>query len=49
VDSYGDHRIAMAFAVAGLIAKGETVIEGSEAVDVSFPGFFETLRDLTER
>ncbi|MEP7149855.1 MAG: 3-phosphoshikimate 1-carboxyvinyltransferase [Acidobacteriota bacterium] len=46
VDSFGDHRIAMAFAVAGLLAdEGETEILGAECVDVSFPGFFETLQD----
>src|SRR5205085_2587919 len=41
--SHGDHRIAMMLAVAGLIAEGETVIEGAECVDVSFPGFFDAL------
>ncbi|MEO6334811.1 MAG: 3-phosphoshikimate 1-carboxyvinyltransferase [Pyrinomonadaceae bacterium] len=47
VDSFGDHRIAMAFAVAGLLAvEGETEIVGSECVDVSFPGFFEVLEDV---
>ncbi|MDP3630150.1 MAG: 3-phosphoshikimate 1-carboxyvinyltransferase [Actinomycetota bacterium] len=39
LDSLGDHRLAMAFAVAGLVASGETVIDGFEAVDVSYPGF----------
>ena len=43
VDSFGDHRIAMAFAVAGLSADGETVIEGAEAASVSFPEFWTTL------
>lgn len=43
IESYGDHRIAMAFAVAGLLAEGETEILGADCVDVSFPGFFETL------
>lgn len=47
VDSYGDHRIAMAFAVAGLLASGETEIIRAEAVDVSFPGFFEILESIT--
>ena len=46
VNSYLDHRIAMAFAIAGLAASGETVIRGSECVDVSYPGFFETLHTL---
>lgn len=44
VDSYGDHRIAMAFAIAGLIAAGETEITGADCAAVSFPGFYETLR-----
>lgn len=46
IDSRGDHRIAMSFAVAGLIAKGETRIAGAEWADISFPGFFERLRTL---
>ncbi len=46
VDSHGDHRIVMAFAVAGLIAAGETVIEDIAAADISFPGFFERLASV---
>ena len=47
LDSFGDHRIAMAFAVAGLFAsEGETEIVGAECVDVSFPGFFDVLNDV---
>ncbi len=46
INSYLDHRIAMAFAVAGLAAKGITVIEKSQCVDVSYPAFFETLNSL---
>ena len=50
LQSYGDHRIAMAFAVAGLAAEGETEIEGAEeCVAVSFPEFFPLLESLTER
>jgi len=46
VDSFGDHRIAMAFAVAGLLTdEGETEIVGAECVDVSFPGFFDVLQN----
>lgn len=45
VESYGDHRIAMAFAVAGLIAKGETEIVGAEAASVSLPEFYQLLRN----
>jgi 3-phosphoshikimate 1-carboxyvinyltransferase len=43
VDSFGDHRIAMAFAVAGLLARGETEIIGADCANISFPGFYETL------
>jgi len=43
VNSFGDHRIAMAFAVAGLFARGETEIIGAECAGVSFPEFFQTL------
>jgi len=39
VDSYGDHRIAMAFAIAGLFASGETVVRNVECVNTSYPGF----------
>ncbi|HEX3101388.1 MAG TPA: hypothetical protein VHQ01_06350, partial [Pyrinomonadaceae bacterium] len=46
IDSFGDHRIAMAFAVAGLMAEGDTEIIGAESADVSFPGFFETLASI---
>ncbi len=45
--SHSDHRIAMALAIAALFARGETVIEGIEPVQVSFPGFFELLQSLT--
>ncbi|HEX8354789.1 MAG TPA: hypothetical protein VF611_17920, partial [Pyrinomonadaceae bacterium] len=48
--SFGDHRIAMAFAVAALAAEGETEIEGAEeCVAVSFPEFFAMLESVTER
>ena len=47
IESYHDHRIAMSFAVAGLIADGVTVIKHSECVDISFPGFFEIMSKLT--
>jgi 3-phosphoshikimate 1-carboxyvinyltransferase len=46
VDAYGDHRIAMALAVAGLVAAGETRITGYECADVSWPGFDALLRSL---
>ena len=43
LDSFGDHRIAMAFAVAALCADAESVMQGAEAASVSFPEFFPTL------
>jgi 3-phosphoshikimate 1-carboxyvinyltransferase len=46
VDSHGDHRLAMSLAIAGLVAEGETIIEGAECITDSFPGFEETLRAL---
>ena len=44
LDSFGDHRIAMACSVAALIADGPCMVEGAEAARVSFPEFFDTLR-----
>ena len=46
LSSFGDHRIAMAFAIAGLFAEGETTIDGVECVATSYPGFYETLQRL---
>ncbi|WP_073311189.1 3-phosphoshikimate 1-carboxyvinyltransferase [Halobaculum gomorrense] len=46
VHGRGDHRLVMALAVAGLVADGETTVTGAEHVDVSFPGFFETMAAL---
>ncbi len=46
VNSFGDHRIAMAFAVAALGAEGETFIEDADAARISFPQFFEILKRL---
>src|SRR5579863_5641337 len=46
LDSCGDHRIAMAFAVAALAADGPCTINDSESAGVSFPEFFSTLRDV---
>ncbi|MEJ2006755.1 MAG: 3-phosphoshikimate 1-carboxyvinyltransferase [Acidobacteriota bacterium] len=43
ISSYGDHRIAMAFSIAGLIADGSTTIRDSDCVQISFPTFFETV------
>jgi 3-phosphoshikimate 1-carboxyvinyltransferase len=47
LDSFGDHRIAMAFAVAALRAEGETTIVGADAAGVSYPAFFEELRTVS--
>ncbi len=49
LDSFGDHRIAMAFAVAALRAEGETLIRGAESASISYPAFFETLEEVAER
>ena len=49
IDAAGDHRIAMAFAVAALGAEGKSTIRGSESAAVSFPGFFEALEKVVER
>jgi 3-phosphoshikimate 1-carboxyvinyltransferase len=49
VDSFGDHRIAMAFAIAALKAEGETTICGADAAVISYPGFFDTLEGLVQR
>jgi 3-phosphoshikimate 1-carboxyvinyltransferase len=49
VDSDGDHRIAMAFAIAALRAEGDTLIQGADAAAISFPEFFALLDQVTER
>jgi len=49
VESFGDHRIAMAFAIAALRAEGETLIRDADCVAISYPGFFEDLERLVER
>lgn len=49
LDSYGDHRIAMAFTIAALLAEGDSEISGSACVAVSFPEFFECLESVVER
>jgi 3-phosphoshikimate 1-carboxyvinyltransferase len=46
VESHGDHRLAMALAVAGLLADGETVIQDAESAADSFPGFWQLLRGV---
>jgi 3-phosphoshikimate 1-carboxyvinyltransferase len=49
IDPRGDHRIAMAFAVAGLAADGATTIRDAECAGVSYPNFFEDLERVAER
>lgn len=49
IESYGDHRIAMAFAIAGLFAEGETIIDGVECVATSYPSFYDTLEFITQK
>lgn len=46
VDSHGDHRLAMALAVAGLVASGETCVQNTDCIDDSFPGFDSLLAQL---
>lgn len=46
LESHHDHRIAMAFAVAGLFASGETVISGTECVETSYPGFSQQMEEI---
>ena len=47
VGSHGDHRVAMALAVAGLLASGITEIEDADCVEISYPGFFDQLESLS--
>jgi 3-phosphoshikimate 1-carboxyvinyltransferase len=49
IESHGDHRIAMSLAVAGLVADGETIVEDSETIAISYPGFERTLAALIDR
>jgi 3-phosphoshikimate 1-carboxyvinyltransferase len=49
IDPHGDHRIAMAFAIAALAADGPTVIRDAECAGVSYPVFFDDLERVAER
>jgi 3-phosphoshikimate 1-carboxyvinyltransferase len=49
LESFGDHRIAMAFSIAALRAQGETLIHGSQCAAISYPEFFSVLEGLVER
>jgi 3-phosphoshikimate 1-carboxyvinyltransferase len=46
VDSLGDHRLALTFAIAGLIAPGRTTIQGADSVAISYPSFFADLERI---
>jgi len=48
LDAFGDHRIAMAFAIAGLCADSPTTIHNAACADISFPGFFALLQQLCQ-
>ncbi|MDR3747358.1 MAG: 3-phosphoshikimate 1-carboxyvinyltransferase [Acidobacteriota bacterium] len=49
INSFGDHRIAMAFAIAALRAEGDTLIRNPECVAISYPNFFQDLEQVVER
>ena len=49
IDAHDDHRIAMAFSIAALLAEGDSEIEGAECVSVSFPEFYSLLDSVTDR
>ncbi|MCS6817829.1 MAG: 3-phosphoshikimate 1-carboxyvinyltransferase [Blastocatellia bacterium] len=49
IEHEGDHRLAMAFAIAGLLAEGETIIRDPEVAAISFPAFFRLLEQIVER
>lgn len=46
VDSFGDHRLAMAMVVAGLVSQGETTVRDTDCINTSFPGFMDTLKKV---
>lgn len=47
VDSHGDHRLAMALVVAGMVASGTTIVRNAEAVDISYPSFWQDWEKVT--
>ncbi len=49
LESYSDHRIAMALAIAASIASGESTIRNAECVDISFPHFFDLLNKINTK
>jgi 3-phosphoshikimate 1-carboxyvinyltransferase len=48
VESFGDHRIAMAFAILAMFAEGRSLIRDTDCVNTSYPGFYDTLRRLSK-
>ncbi len=48
IETFKDHRIAMSFSIANLISEGEVTLDNSLCVDISFPGYFNLLKDLTK-
>jgi 3-phosphoshikimate 1-carboxyvinyltransferase len=48
VDSHLDHRLAMSLAVAGLVAKGETVVKRANVAQVSYPAFWQALQQIMD-
>ena len=48
VNTYGDHRIAMAFSIAGLISKEPVILDNQDCVSISFPNFFQKLKEVTK-
>ena len=48
IETFKDHRIAMAFSIANLISEGEVTLDNSLCVDISFPGYFDLLKYLTK-
>ncbi len=49
VDSHGDHRIAMAMTICGLASEGEMIVQNAECASVSFPGYYEKMKDVGAR
>jgi len=49
VTSFGDHRIAMSMIIAGLVSEGEMIVEDTEWIDTSFPGFMDIVRKVSHR
>ncbi|NOY39305.1 MAG: 3-phosphoshikimate 1-carboxyvinyltransferase [Nitrospirae bacterium] len=47
LEAHNDHRVAMALSVAALVAEGSTTLQGVSAVDISFPGFYDRIMELT--